>query len=471
MATAGSVVKQFCEETTCPICLDYFTDPVITKCGHNFCRACLTQSSGELDRNASCPQCRNVVQPNSLRPNRQLANIVEITKKYSVQVTRRAETLCEMHEEPLKLFCRDDEAPICVVCDRSKEHREHRVILVEEAAKEYKKQLKAEKQEIMSIVEQMHKYLQEKELFWLKQLVDLGKEIKRRQDENMMKLAEEISHFSHLIKDVELQCQQPPSKFLQDIRHTLSRCQESRARELDLSPGLEWRLRSNSPKISVLHKAMKDLEGSLREALIKVSVTLDPGTAHPQLVLSEDLKSVMSGNHKQNLPYSPERFNALPCVLGRERFTSGRHCWEVEVKVEKVKERGWWAVGVARESLRRKGWICLSLPEGIWAVGKDSSHPHEVLAYTSPLPTPVALRGELKKIRVFLDYEEGHVEFFDADTDRFIFSFPPDSLSGEGLRPFFWVQEGVCIQCCILRKIPTTISNSCQPERRRPTQR
>lgn len=135
---AGSLVKKFCEETTCPICLDYFTDPVITKCGHNFCRACLIQSWGDPGRYSSCPQCRKSIQSNSLRPNRQLANIVEITKKYSLQVAKWSDKVCEEHQELLKLFCRDDEAPICVVCDRSKEHREHRVILIEEAAEEYK---------------------------------------------------------------------------------------------------------------------------------------------------------------------------------------------------------------------------------------------------------------------------------------------------------------------------------------------
>uniref|UniRef100_A0A8C9FQR8 RING-type domain-containing protein n=1 Tax=Pavo cristatus TaxID=9049 RepID=A0A8C9FQR8_PAVCR len=29
------------DELTCPVCLEYFTDPVlVAECGHNFCRAC-----------------------------------------------------------------------------------------------------------------------------------------------------------------------------------------------------------------------------------------------------------------------------------------------------------------------------------------------------------------------------------------------------------------------------------------------
>ncbi|XP_066473551.1 zinc finger protein RFP-like [Tiliqua scincoides] len=485
MAAAGRLAKEFCEETTCPVCLEYFTDPVTTDCGHNFCRDCLTKCWGELDRNLSCPECRETIQRRNFRPNRKLASIVEITKKFSLQVAKAG--VCREHQEPLKLFCRDDEAPICVVCDRSKEHRAHRVICVKEAAEKYKekmeaqlqslekkremtvkqkvteeqksqeclKQLEVEKQKISSVFEQMHKLLKDKEHSYLMELVDLEKEIKDRQEKNMTRLSEEISHLSDLIKDVEVKRQQPPHEFLQDIRCTLNRFQEEQMKQwLELSSGLEWRFRSDSMKSSFLKKAMEELEGSLKQglgkesltqALRQVSVTLDPDTAHPRLVLSADLKSVRWGDTYQDLPDNPERFDIMPCVLGHERFTSGRHCWEVEV--EKLKGRELWAVGVARETLTRKGCIRLSPTEGIWAVGKDSSQPHKVLAYTSPVHDSVALRGEPQKIRVFLDYEEGRVEFFDADTDDLIFPFPPTLFSGERVQPLFWVGQKVCLKC------------------------
>ncbi|EOA93041.1 Butyrophilin subfamily 1 member A1, partial [Anas platyrhynchos] len=81
-----------------------------------------------------------------------------------------------------------------------------------------------------------------------------------------------------------------------------------------------------------------------------VKVTLDPDTAHPLLVLSQNKSSVRWETERQQLPYTPERFNTSCCVLGREEFREGRHCWLVEVEGEGLKHSGW-AVGVARASV------------------------------------------------------------------------------------------------------------------------
>ncbi|CAM4655854.1 unnamed protein product [Caretta caretta] len=72
---AASPVESLQEEATCPVCLEYFTDPVTLECGHNLCRACSAQCWEGPDTAASCPQCRETVQQRNLRPNRQLANM------------------------------------------------------------------------------------------------------------------------------------------------------------------------------------------------------------------------------------------------------------------------------------------------------------------------------------------------------------------------------------------------------------
>lgn len=47
----------------------------------------------------------------------------------------------------------------------------------------------------------------------------------------------------------------------------------------------------------------------------QVDVCLDPRTANPWLVLSEDGKQVWDGDVEHNLVDTPERFDTAPCVF------------------------------------------------------------------------------------------------------------------------------------------------------------
>ncbi|XP_065271247.1 E3 ubiquitin-protein ligase TRIM39-like [Emys orbicularis] len=142
---AENRVESLQEEVTCPVCLEYFTEPVTLKCGHNFCRACIGQCWEGSDTAASCPQCRETVQQRNLRPNRQLANVLEIAKRLSLQAAKGAggDWVCGEHQEALKLFCEEDETPICVICRESRVHCAHTVVPIQEAAQEYKKKIQA----------------------------------------------------------------------------------------------------------------------------------------------------------------------------------------------------------------------------------------------------------------------------------------------------------------------------------------
>lgn len=142
------------EELFCPICLDYFTDPVVLSCDHNFCKICISTFWEDWATSFPCPQCRKRTCIANLRPNTQLGKVAKRAKEVAsapVQLPAPADPalrsgskpemateVCKKHLEALKLFCRDDQALICVVCDRSREHRVHTVIPAEEAAEEYK---------------------------------------------------------------------------------------------------------------------------------------------------------------------------------------------------------------------------------------------------------------------------------------------------------------------------------------------
>ncbi|XP_038624923.1 butyrophilin subfamily 2 member A2-like isoform X2 [Tachyglossus aculeatus] len=168
-------------------------------------------------------------------------------------------------------------------------------------------------------------------------------------------------------------------------------------------------------------------KGWSRSQLHMANVTLDPDTAYPALVLSEDRKTVTAGDTWQDLPDNPGRFTGSPCVLGRQRFTSGRHCWEVEVEEATV-----WRLGVCRENVGRKRAISESPADGFWAVKKD------VDGYWTPTSPPTRLRLSTapSRVVVYLDYEAGDVSFYSGTDGSHIYTFPRAAFSGT-LRPFF----------------------------------
>ncbi|CAM5158289.1 unnamed protein product, partial [Eretmochelys imbricata] len=156
-------------------------------------------------------------------------------------------------------------------------------------------------------------------------------------------------------------------------------------------------------------------------------MTLDPDTAHPYLVLSEDRKRVRHGDRRQDLPDKPERFDTFPEVLGAEGFTGGRRYWEVGVG-----DKTEWALGVCRESVSRKGESFLSPWNGYWVVWLRDG---EFAALTSPsTPLPVSVRPG--RVGIFLDYEAGEVSFYNVTDGSHLFTFT-DTFFGT-LRPYFY---------------------------------
>lgn len=126
----------FQEELTCSICLDYFDDPVSIECGHNFCRGCLRGSAAPGVRRFPCPECRQLSSSAALRPNWALARLTDKTRRRGQGPLPRG--LCGRHLEPLRLFCEEDQRPVCVVCRESREHQGHTMAPIDEAFESYR---------------------------------------------------------------------------------------------------------------------------------------------------------------------------------------------------------------------------------------------------------------------------------------------------------------------------------------------
>ncbi|XP_075765601.1 E3 ubiquitin-protein ligase TRIM39-like isoform X1 [Pelodiscus sinensis] len=441
---ASHLARSFQEEVTCPICLEYFTDPVSIECGHNFCQACLSQCWGESEPNFSCPQCRETITQRHLRPNYQLGNLVELVKclRLPMGPALEGQPGCEKHQEALKLFCREDQAPICVIYRESWAHQAHKVLPIEEAAQEYKEKLQgalgplrkqleeaqaltskeeekttewqrkvqAKRETIAAEFNNLHTLLREEEQLLLQRLAEEERETLQRLQENVSKLSQQSASLQQLISEIEGKCQQPVTELLKDAKSTLSRSENMKlqgpeAISADLQRG---------------YKICLDM----REALNRfaVDVKLDPDTAHPNLVLSEDRKSVRLGDTHQDLPDNPERFEKYPIVLGAEGFVGGRRYWEVEVG-DKTK----WDLGVCRESTSRKGEFT---HKDYWRLTLRNGNQYSV----SPTTLPMSTRPS--RVGVFLDYEAGEVSFYNVTDRSHLFTFI-DTFSGT-LRPYFY---------------------------------
>ncbi|XP_037770810.1 E3 ubiquitin-protein ligase TRIM39-like isoform X2 [Chelonia mydas] len=357
------------------------------------------------------------------------------------------EDLCERHKEPLKLFCEDDGETICWVCEKSRDHKSHTVVPIEEAAQEYKVKLQGalgplrkELQEALALrskekkkttewqgkvknkremiageFNKLHTLLREEEQLLLQSLEEEERETLQSLQENVTKLSRQSSSLQQLITEIEDKCQQPVTELLKDVKSTLSRSENVKLQEPEaVSTDLK-----NVYKISL----------DMREALERfgVDVTLDPDTAHPDLVLSEDRKRVRRGDRRQDLPDKPERFDKYPIVLGAERFAGGRRYWEVGVG-----DKTGWELGVCRESVSRKGKVTHTPEDGFWTVRLwDGGYE----ALTSP-PTPLPVSVRPCRVGIFLDYEAGEVLFYNVTDGSRLFTFT-GTFSGT-LRPYFY---------------------------------
>lgn len=125
------------EEATCAICLDYFTDPVMTDCGHNFCRECIRRCWGQPEGPYACPECRELSPQRNLRPNRPLAKMAEMARRLHPP-SPVPQGVCAAHREPLATFCTDELRLLCATCERSGEHWAHRVRPLQDAAEDLK---------------------------------------------------------------------------------------------------------------------------------------------------------------------------------------------------------------------------------------------------------------------------------------------------------------------------------------------
>ncbi|CAL8284651.1 unnamed protein product [Arctogadus glacialis] len=494
------------ENFSCSICLDVFSSPVTTACGHNFCRTCITKFWDEQVQ-YKCPVCNEIFHTRpDLRVNTflselaaQIRTTVRVKEQPCVEpaevpcdvctgtqqkavksclvcftsycqthlephqrvarlrkhrlvepMDRLEDRMCQKHDRLLELFCQTEQVCVCQFC-KVEDHKSHPVVPLKEEYEvktvqlgqieaEVPQKIQERKQKIKEIKDtvelsnkdadraiahggqvftaligcvekgrdEFNQTVQEKLKFTVKRAKDLIQELEQ-EIEDLTNRSSEVKRLSHTEDHLH---------FLQTFRSLK-----------DPPPTRDWtKVEVRPPSyVGTLRRSLDQLEETLNMEMKKlpddaelkrvqqyeVDVTLDPDTAHPTLILSEDGKQVHDGDVWKILPDNPKRFTYYTFVLTRQSFSSGRFYFEVQVK----DKTAWW-LGVARESIDREGETECTPETGYWTLWYDK----DGLVFNDNPDVRLPLRAELQKVGVFVDYDEGLVSFYDVEARVHIYS-------------------------------------------------
>ncbi|XP_052406535.1 E3 ubiquitin-protein ligase TRIM35-like [Carassius gibelio] len=441
------------EDFSCPVCQDIFKNPVVLSCSHSVCKECL-QQFWRTKKTQECPVCRRRSSKEQPPVNLVLKNLCESFLKERNEVcSSGSEEICSLHREKLKLFCLEDKQPACVVCRDSKQHDNHKFRPIDEVVSSYKEELntalkslqeklqhnektkeelektaehiksQAEhtERQIKQQFEKLHQFLRDEEEATITALREEEEQKKQMMKEKLEEMNRHISALSHTIKDTEEKMKDSDVCFLKEFPVSMERVQISSQPDPQTPSGALIHVPRYLGNLSFrVWKKMQDI-------VQNTPVILDPNTAHPCLVLSEDLTSVTYSGY-QSVPDNPERFDSYPCVLGSEGFNSGTHCWDVEVK-----QSQYWSLGVTTASNQRKGWDFCNTD--VWCV-----------CYSALGGSPgsgVCVKRKLDCVRVNLDYDRGTVSFSDPVTNTHLHTFTTSFT--HTLFPFFWCSSSLRI--------------------------
>uniref|UniRef100_A0AAZ3QL37 Bloodthirsty-related gene family, member 1 n=1 Tax=Oncorhynchus tshawytscha TaxID=74940 RepID=A0AAZ3QL37_ONCTS len=552
MALSGSGGFLSEDQFICSICLDVFTNPVSTPCGHSYCLDCISTYWDGGGKTCVCPLCKESFRKRpELHINRTLKEITEQFKKMADGLDRGAmvfeggiesqgwggggnegvsygverppvpprppgmgvmpgDLLLEMktrfqrpsnsrtpppvlHPHPpspfssnttalssprpsccptgLEFFCRTDQTCGCAVCMEG-EHHGHQVIPAKREWLIKKSQLEITEAELRDMITQREKKVE-----------DIRTSLENIQVCAEHETAGSMHVFSALVSSVERSqaelleviemsqraAQHQGQTLIRDLEQEISELRKRSATLTQLAQSddyvLFFKTFSTPPQTRDWSDAVvtSDLTSGavlltvnqmverFREELKRlwfntslslslslspevrrvqeyaVDITLDPLTAHPRLLISDDGKQVRCWDRYQPVADGPERFDRVVCVLGRQAFSSGRHYWEVEVGGKTD-----WDLGVASHSINRKGKIIVSPAHGYWFLSLRDKKDY---AFRTEPSTALGLNHKPNRIGVYIDCDKGQVSFYNVEAKMLIYTFT-DSFS-DVIHPFF----------------------------------
>ncbi|XP_045922971.1 E3 ubiquitin/ISG15 ligase TRIM25-like [Micropterus dolomieu] len=363
--------------------------------------ACDVCTGRKLKALKSCLQClvsycEQHLQPHYESPAFEKHKLVDPSKELQ-------ENICSQHGKVMKIFCRTDQQCICYLCSMD-EHKDHNIVLasaertgrqielgtsrqrIQQRIQDIEKEVKALQHEVEAINHSADKAVQGSQKIFT-QLVRL---IRNRSSDVKQQIRSRQKTEVSRAKDLQEKLQQEMSKLrrkdaeLERLSHT-----EDHIQFLHNYPSLSCPCEfTDSPSIKIhpqlyfedvtvaVSEAGDKLQDILSEAWTKISltetrvdvflpqaepktrteflqyscqITLDPNSAHRQLLLSEGNRKATVTSEKLLYPSNQDRFTDMFQVLSRESL-SGRHYWEVQ------KSRCEVSIAVTYQDISRTGY-------------------------------------------------------------------------------------------------------------------
>uniref|UniRef100_A0A087YPZ4 Tripartite motif-containing protein 16-like n=1 Tax=Poecilia formosa TaxID=48698 RepID=A0A087YPZ4_POEFO len=307
--------------------------------------------------------------------------------------------ICSRHDEVIDVFCRTDQKFICSLClekvhqghdtvsaaaERAERQREleERRGNIQQRIQDREKDVKLLQQEVEAINHSADKTVEDSEKIFTelirllqKRSSDVKQQIRSQQETEVSrvkdvqeKLEQEITELKR--KDAELEqlshtedhnqflLNYPSLPALSESTHSssinirpLRHFEDVTAAVSELREKLQDVLRDSWTNISLkITKSEPEPEPTTRAEFLRYSreITLDPNTAHSDLVLSEGNRKVTKTYRSQSYPSHPDRFTECKQVLSKESLT-GRCYWEVEWTDKYA------TIAVAYKNIRRVG--------------------------------------------------------------------------------------------------------------------
>ncbi|XP_060744969.1 E3 ubiquitin/ISG15 ligase TRIM25-like isoform X1 [Tachysurus vachellii] len=402
--------------------------------------------------------CEDHLKPHYQSPAFKKHKLVEACAELQVKI-------CSEHDKLMEIYCRTDQSFICYLC-MMEEHKGHDTVSAKAERTKKQNELKEDQMKSQQRIQEKQKKVQE-----LKQTVDIIKtcsqaavddseriftemissmEKKRSEVTELIRAQEkaEVSRAERLLNQLEQEIADLKRRVteLEQLSHTHDDIHVLQSfPSLCVSPGCDDSLSftvNQHLSFDGVRKSLSDLkkrveqiceeefnkirpeaaavqmilpsEPKSREEFLQYFcyLTLDPKTAHRQLILSEKNRVVTWSETRQRYSDHPERFDFYTQVLCKE-CVCGRCYWEVE-------RSGDVFISVSYKEISRKGGgnECLfGYNSQSWSLQCSSS---SVVFWHNNIKTE--LRGpSSSRIGVYVDHSAGTLSFYSvSDTMRLL---------------------------------------------------